>query len=68
MVMEFTTEEIRDLKDALESRRRGLMEELVHTDDRELHATLREQVERLERLVARTEQSDLVDELQMPAP
>lgn len=48
MKIEFTSEEVRVLKAALDQHVSRLRDEMVHTDDRAFHASLRHDLEQLE--------------------
>lgn len=50
MQLQLSKDEVRDLKLALDVRVRELHEELVHTDDRDYRKSLRDELDRLERL------------------
>lgn len=50
MTLELSSEELRELKRALDLYLGEMHDELVHTDDRNYRATLRETYERLERI------------------
>ncbi len=57
MVLELSTPEVRDLKQALESSLRQLLAEIAHADQRAYRDMLRERYNRLEQLSRRMEVS-----------
>jgi hypothetical protein len=57
VVLTLDVEEAADLTDALATRLVGLRTEVVRSDDREYRAALKTITERLERVLARLEQS-----------
>ena len=57
MLLELSATEARDLKEALESNLRRLLEEIAHADQRAYRDMLRERYERLEQLNRRIEVS-----------
>ena len=63
MRLELTTDEARELRNALALHLRGLQDELVHTDDRAYRAGLREGMSRLERIAARLAEPAFVEPL-----
>ena len=57
MLLELSAPEARDLKQALESSLRKLLEEIAHADQRAYRDMLRERYERLEQLTRRLDVS-----------
>jgi hypothetical protein len=53
MTLELTAEEARELRETVESHLRGLMQEIVHTDQRRVRELLRTSYGRLDGLLQR---------------
>ncbi|OFZ52286.1 MAG: hypothetical protein A2428_01465 [Bdellovibrionales bacterium RIFOXYC1_FULL_54_43] len=57
MWLELSTEEVQTLKSALFARLHEMIEELVHTDDREYRLYLRKDVDAIERILFKFEKA-----------